>query len=115
MTNLGIVLAARGRNGDAHAAHDRAVELAPQSDSPYFWRGRFFAEHGDLRRARDDFAAAVEHAPSSLRDLAALAETLVRLGRTDEAGAVAARGDAIDPTAFERERASFLATVLRSR
>ena len=110
-TNLAIVLAARGRVGDAHATHDHAVQLAPASDSPYYWRGRFFTERGDLDRARADFAAAVERAPRSLRDLAALAETLVRLGRTAEAGAVAARGAAIDATAFESERTAFAATV----
>lgn len=112
MTNLGIVLAARGRVGEAHTAHDRAVELAPASDSPYYWRGRFFTERGDLPRASADFSAAVERAPQSLRDLAALAETLVRLDLTAEAGAIAARGERIDATAFERERASFAATVV---
>ena len=111
MTNLGIVLAARGRVGEAHAMHDRAVQLAPGSDSPYYWRGRLFAERGDLERAEADFAAAVERAPRSLRDLAALAETLVRLGRTADAGAVAARGAAIDATAFESERTAFAAAV----
>lgn len=110
-TNLGIVLAARGLAGDAHAAHDRAVQLAPDSESPYYWRGRFFTERGDLARAETDFTSAVERAPSSLRDLAALAETLVRLGRTADAGAVAARGAAIDATTFERERTAFAVAV----
>ena len=111
MTNLGIVLAARGQIGDAHAAHDRAVALGPASDSPYYWRGRFFVAQGDPERARADFAAAVERAPRSVRDLAALAETLARLGRHAEAGEVAARGEAVDAGAFERERTSFAATV----
>lgn len=115
MTNLGIVLAARGRIGEAHTAHDRAAELAPSSDSPYYWRGRFFTERGDLNHASADFAAAVERAPQSLRDLAALAETLVRLDLTAEAGAIAARGEQIDAAAFERERASFAATVVPRR
>jgi tetratricopeptide (TPR) repeat protein len=115
MTNLAIVLAARGQVGDAHAAHDRAVDLAPAGDSPYYWRGRFFTERGDLKRASADFAAAVERAPHALRDLAALAETLVRLGRTQEAGAIAARGEAIDATAFERERVVFAETVRPAR
>lgn len=115
MTNLGIVLAAQGRTGDAHAAHDRAVQLGATSESPYYWRGRFFVERGDLERANADFAAAVARAPRSLRDLAAQAETLSRSGRTADAGRVAAQGAAIDAAAFERERATFTASVRTPR
>jgi len=111
VTNLAIVLAARGRIDDARTAHARAIALAPASDSPYYWRGRFRTEQGDLDGAAADFAAAVERAPQSVRDLAALAETLARLGRDEEASSAAARGEATDAGAFVRERAIFAATV----
>jgi len=114
MTNLGIVLAAQGRTAEARAAHERALALGPGSDSPYYWRGRFFVEQDDLAAAASDFTVAVERSPSSLRDLAALVETLDRAGRGQEAVAVAARGEAVDRAAFARERAVFAASV-RSR
>jgi len=110
-TNLAIVQAAQGRHDEARASHARAIEQAPQSDSPYYWRGRFLTERGDLESAARDFDTAVERSPSSTRDLAALAETLTRLGRDEQARAAAARGEAIDATAFARERATFAATV----
>jgi hypothetical protein len=47
-----------------------------------------------------------------VRELAALAETLLRAGRADEAAAIVARGEALDGAAFARERAVFVATVL---
>lgn len=115
VTNLAIVLAARGRDDDARSTHARAIALAPSSDSPYYWRGRFRTEQGDLAGAAEDFAAAVERSPTSVRDLAALAETLARLGRNDAAAAAAARGDALDADGFARERATFAVTVRRAR
>lgn len=111
MTNLGIVLAAQGKPDEARAAHDRALALAPGGDSPYYWRGRFFVEEDDLASAAADFASAVERSPRSVRDLAALADTLTRAGRDAEASAAASRGEAVDRAAFARERAAFAAGV----
>lgn len=110
-TNLGIVAAAQGRLDDARRAHDQAVALDPASDSPWYWRGRFLFAHGDLSAAAADFQAAVERNPRSLRDLAALAETLHRAGRTSEASDVTRRAEAIDPQAFQRERQAFAIEV----
>ncbi len=110
-TNLAIVQAAQGRLDDARATHASAIALAPSSDSPYYWRGRFLTEQGDLTGAAADFAAAVERSPDSVRALAALAETLTRLGKTDEANALVARASSVDPAAYARERATFATTV----
>jgi len=111
MTNLGIVLAAQGRVAEARAAHDRAVVLGAGSGSAFYWRGRFLVEQGDLAGAANDFSVAVERSPASVRELAALAETLARARRADESASVIARGEAADRAAFMRERASFAATV----
>ena len=111
MTNLAIVQGTRGSTAEARATHERAIALAPSSDSPYYWRGRFRTQQGDLAGAVADFAAAVERSPRSVRDLAALAETLARTGRDAEAKGITARGEAVDAAAFAREKATFAATV----
>jgi hypothetical protein len=87
------------------------VALGAGSGSPYYWRGRFRVEQGDSAGAASDFAVAVERNPTSVRELAALAETLARASGGAESVAVVARGEALDRAVFTRERASFAGAV----
>lgn len=106
--NLGIVLAAQGKIKEAQTQYDEAVRLTPNSPDGYYWRGLFRSKQGDLAGAIPDFqkAVALEHAP--LKELQALADSLIRAGRTEEARAAIDRGAALDPEAFEPLRARLL-------
>lgn len=119
-TNLAIVLAAEGNTAAATTEHDAAVRVQldangnPTDSTPYYWRGLFRARQGDLPHAIEDFQQAVSLNPSAFKELAALAESLIQVGRNAEAEPLIQRGNALDAPGFERERQSFRSFYLRS-
>jgi len=106
--NLGIDLAAQGKIKEAQPQYDEAVRLTPNSPDGYYWRGLFRAKQGDLAGAIPDLQKAVALAHTPLRELQALADSLIRAGRTEEARAAIQRGSALDAKAFEPLRARLL-------
>jgi Flp pilus assembly protein TadD len=114
-TNLAIVLDSRGDLAGAAASHDRAVACAPRDATPYYWRGTFRARHGDYPNAIADFEKAASMNPSPLRELAALAECHLRMGRPDLAERALEQGRRLDATGLETERAGFRRAYLGGR
>ena len=103
--NLAIALAHRGDIQGARHEYDEAVRLEPNDTNSYYWRGLFLAEQGDLAGSVADLQAAVAHSIVPARELKALAETLVRAGRMQEARQAVERGSALDPNLFGELRA----------
>ena len=103
--NLGIVLAAQGKTKEAQPQYDEAVRLAPDSPDGYYWRGLFRSKQGDLAGAIADLQKAVALAHAPLKELQALADNLIRAGRTQEAREAIERGSALDAEAFQTLRA----------
>ena len=103
--NLAIALAHRGDIQGARHEYDEAVRLEPNDTNSYYWRGLFLAEQGDLAASVADLQAAVAHSKVPARELKALAETLVRAGRMQEARQAVERGSALDPNLFGELRA----------
>jgi tetratricopeptide (TPR) repeat protein len=104
--NLGIVLAAQGYNDEARAEYDLAIRLLPNDPSGYYWRGLFLSKQGDLDGAIADLQKAASLATVPGKELAALADNLIRAGRMQEAREAIDRGAALDPVTFNplRER-----------
>ena len=84
--NYGVELMKVGKMSDAESRFRETVRLAPQYN---------FA----------DLQAAVAHSKVPARELKALAETLVRAGRMQEARQAVERGSALDPNLFGELRA----------
>ncbi len=112
MSNLGVLSAAKGDQEAAVACHDAAIKMAPGEASPWYWRGRYYAQRGDLEKACESLKAADAAAGHGPRETGALIECLVRLKREDEVGALLAAAKAagtLEPVA--KERASFALAV----
>jgi tetratricopeptide (TPR) repeat protein len=106
--NMGIVLAAQGKIKEAQPQYDEAVRLTPDSPDGYYWRGLFRSKQGDLAGAITDLQKAVALAHTPLKELQALADNLIRAGRTQEAREAIERGAVLDPQAFQSLRARLL-------
>ena len=106
--NLGIVFAAQGKIKEAQPQYDEAVRLTPDSPDGYYWRGLFRSKQGDLAGAITDLQKAVALAHTPLKELQALADNLIRAGRTQEAREAIERGAVLDPQTFQSLRARLL-------
>ncbi|HKM56502.1 MAG TPA: tetratricopeptide repeat protein, partial [Isosphaeraceae bacterium] len=83
--NRALSLARAGRTLDAKLAYDRAIELDPDLQEARVNRALVELELGQPERALADLHAAVAAGRHELGTLAALGETLARLGRLSEA------------------------------
>lgn len=83
--NLGLALAKSGRLTDAKAAYDRAIELDPDLPEARIDRGLVELELNLLADAREDLENGIAAGRDEVGVLAALGETLARMGRNDEA------------------------------
>lgn len=83
--NRALALARAGRTLDAKLAYDRALELDPDLHQARVNRALVELELGQPERALADLSAAVAAGRRELGTLAALGETLARLGRLSEA------------------------------
>lgn len=70
--------------GQAAAAYDRAVQIAPDSYVAHYWRGRAFAEQGVDHRALVDFQKAVELRPDDVYAWRWLGHLQAKTGRYDD-------------------------------
>lgn len=83
--NLGLTLAKSGRLTDAKSAYDRAIELDPDLPEARINRGLVELELNLLANAREDLEKGIAAGRDDVGVLAALGETLARMGRNDEA------------------------------
>jgi adenylate cyclase len=81
---LGSLLSARGRNDDARAAFEKAIERAPSYPDTYYWYGRHAFSVGDRARAAQLFERNVELEPGNYTAWGLLATSREILG--DAAG-----------------------------
>ena len=87
----GAILLKLGRNEEAAPALERTIELAPEFAKPYEDLGYLCLDQGDLQRATDLFAKAIELDASQANAHHGYALALAGLGRTAEAEAARAR------------------------
>ena len=83
--NLGLALAKSGRLIDAKSAYDRAIELDPDLPETRINRGLVELELNQLANARRDLEIGIAAGRDDVGVLAALGETLARMGLKDEA------------------------------
>jgi tetratricopeptide (TPR) repeat protein len=83
--NRGLALARSGRLTDARSAYSRAIELDPNFPEARINRGLVELELNQLDDARIDLEAGIAGGRDDAGVLAALGETLARMGRRDEA------------------------------
>jgi tetratricopeptide (TPR) repeat protein len=98
--NLAIALGHRGDLSAARTAYDQAIRVDPKESHGYYWRGLFRAQRGELDAAVEDFELALKRDDRSIRVLLALTETLMKLGRREEARTHAEYGLQISPVEF---------------
>jgi tetratricopeptide (TPR) repeat protein len=84
-TQLGLALAASGRDAAAIPHFDRALALAPDWPLPRFHRGISHLRGGSLEASERDFRIAVALTPDVTEVRTNLAGVLVLRGRSDEA------------------------------
>ena len=85
-------------DGEAIAAFDKAIGLAPKSGAAWLNRGLAHAKSGDDDRALADLDKAVRYAPNDARTWAQRSLILRRIGKTARADADAARASRLDPS-----------------
>jgi protein O-mannosyl-transferase len=83
--DLGMDLAAAGRNAEAMAHYDRAIALRPGFASARVNRGNLLVRSGRLDEAVAEFQAALRAEPSNGEALADAGNALAQAGRTGEA------------------------------
>jgi serine/threonine protein kinase/tetratricopeptide (TPR) repeat protein len=83
--NRGLALARAGRPGDAKDAYDRAISIEPDFTEALANRALVELELNQLEAARDDLARTLSLGRYEIAVMAAMAETLARLGKPDEA------------------------------
>jgi adenylate cyclase len=84
MVALGALKSAQGRNDEATAAFDAAIERAPSYPDTYYWYGRHAYSIGDRARAAQLFQRNVELEPTNYTAWGLLASSRETLG--DKAG-----------------------------
>lgn len=87
---LGTVLQQRGRGGEALGYYERAMALTPAVDPPAQLlsnMGTLYYARGDFAKAADAYAKAIAQRPNSAPTHRNLGDSLLRLGRRDEAQA----------------------------
>jgi adenylate cyclase len=77
---LGSLLSAQGRNAEASAAFEKAVERAPSYPDTYYWYGRHAFSCGDWARAAQLFQRNVELEPTNYTAWGLLASSHEVLG-----------------------------------
>ena len=95
--NLGVVLAALGRDAEAEASYRGGLALKPASVDGHNNLGVLFEHMGRYAEAEASYRRASELAPEAAHPLNNLAVLLKESGRLDEAIAVARRAIALDP------------------
>lgn len=83
--NLGLALARSGRLTDAKSAYDQAIRLDPDFPEARINRGLVELELNQLEGAREDLELGIAAGRDDPGVLAALGETLARMGRVGEA------------------------------
>jgi Flp pilus assembly protein TadD len=113
--NLAIALAGRGHPAVALQWYDEAVRLAPNTEMPLYWRGRFHASQKNWDLALADFRASRAAGGPSSRDTAAILETLTAAGRPEDAATELASLAPEALATLDRDRADFRTQVLKNR
>jgi tetratricopeptide (TPR) repeat protein len=82
------LVAFNGKRSDELARADqllqRAVELEPRSPGTYYWLGQLHGNRNELELARQSFERSLELNPGMVGSMAALGNTLARMGRDQE-------------------------------
>lgn len=112
---LGEVLAALGRHGDAVASFERALHYAPETRRSKLALGRAVLASGRAADARHIFEDMLVRDPADAEALTGQAASLRALGRPDAALGVADRALALAPQSAETgfEKARILADLKR--
>lgn len=87
VADLGVALSNAGREPDALALYDRAIDELPEGNLLRLNRGNARRRSGDVDGAIADYRFLVEHAPTLVQPRAALAACLAASGRTAAAEA----------------------------
>jgi tetratricopeptide (TPR) repeat protein len=101
--NLGVVNAAMADQGDAARDAEaerhflRAVELAPQDDTPHAFYGRYLLSRGRQQEAIEQLQTAVALNPAKMLQRELLVSAYQQVGLTDAAREAAREALAIDP------------------
>jgi tetratricopeptide (TPR) repeat protein len=98
-SNAAVVLTALGRNSEALAATDRALEIFPDSSFAHWLRGNLLAGMNRPEEAEQEYVAAVSLEPSDVT-WSALAGFYRTHGRTAEALAAMRRAAALSARPF---------------
>jgi adenylate cyclase len=91
MVARGSLLSAQGRDAEANAAFDLAIDRAPNLADVYYWYARHAFSSGDHARAARLFERTVELDPTNFTASGLLGSALETLGQTERAIAAHAR------------------------
>lgn len=86
-----------GNHDRSLEANEKALALLPGNATVYFNLGVSYKEIGRLEQARESFQRAIELMPTAARHHAAMAETLVAMGRYGDALPYASEAVRLDP------------------
>jgi len=98
---LGLLCEREGERANASEYYRRALEVDPGFVPSRANLARLLFESGELDRAREQFLRLTQAAPDSQLGYVGLIETLLRLGRTQEADQLAEQAAASLPQAVE--------------